>query len=141
MSYLEQALKDLEIATAALAKMPVQDVDGVQAILARRSRAIERLAELKDAVLALPLDQQAQIVQRMRYASGGGELAELRLAQEEHRYSIRHSAVMARGYEVALSSGTKRLARYYAGGLKPDKIAQLIYTAATVAIPAVIAGK
>lgn len=69
------------------------------------------------------------------------KLAELRLAQEEHRYSIRHSAVMARGYEVALSSGTKRLARYYAGGLKPDKIAQLIYTAATVAIPAVIAGK
>lgn len=69
------------------------------------------------------------------------KMAELRLAQEEHRYSIRHSAVMARGYEIALSSGTKRLARYYAGGLKPDKIAQLIYTAATVAIPAVIAGK
>jgi hypothetical protein len=68
-------------------------------------------------------------------------LARLRLAQEEHRYSIRQSAVIARGYELALSSGTTRLARYYAGGLKPEKIAQLIYAAATLAIPAVIAGK
>jgi hypothetical protein len=85
MSYLEQALKDLEIATAALAKMPLEDVDGVEAILARRSKAIERLADLKDAVLALPPDQQAQIVQRMRYASGGGELAELRLAASQRK--------------------------------------------------------
>jgi hypothetical protein len=69
------------------------------------------------------------------------KLAGLRLAQEEHRFSIRQSAVIARGYELAISSGTKRLARYYAGGLKPEKIAQLIYTAATVAIPAVIAEK
>jgi hypothetical protein len=68
-------------------------------------------------------------------------LAQLRLAQEEHRYSIRQSAVIARGYELTLSSGTKRLGRFYAGGLRPEKISQLIYTAATVAIPAVIAGK
>jgi hypothetical protein len=69
------------------------------------------------------------------------KLAELRLAQEEHRYSIRHSAIMARSYEVALTSGTKRLARYYAGGLKPEKIAQMVYSAATLAIPTVIAVK
>jgi predicted nucleic acid-binding protein len=69
------------------------------------------------------------------------KLAELRFAQEEHRYSIRHSAVMARSYEVALTSGTKRLARYYAGGLKPEKIAQMVYSAATLAIPTVIAVK
>jgi hypothetical protein len=69
------------------------------------------------------------------------KLAQLRLAQEEHRYSIRQSAIVARGYELAISSGTKRLARYYAGGLRPEKIAQLIYAAATVAIPGVIAGK
>jgi hypothetical protein len=68
-------------------------------------------------------------------------LAQIRLAQEEHRYSIRQSAVLARGYELTLSSGTKRLGRFYAGGLRPEKISQLIYTAATVAIPAVIAGK
>ncbi len=69
------------------------------------------------------------------------KLASLRLAQEEHAYSIRHSAIVARGYESAIGSGTKRLARFYAGGLRPEKIAQLIYTAATVAIPAVIAGQ
>jgi hypothetical protein len=69
------------------------------------------------------------------------KLAQLRLAQQEHSYSIRQSAIFARGYELALNSGAKRLARYYAGGLRPEKIAQLIYTAATVAIPAVIAGK
>ena len=68
-------------------------------------------------------------------------LAELRLSHEERRFSIRHSAIIARSYEVALSSGTKRLARFYAGGLKPDKIAQLVYAAATVAIPGVIAGQ
>jgi hypothetical protein len=69
------------------------------------------------------------------------KLADLRLAQEEHRLSIRHSAVMARSYEVAFGSGTKRLARFYAGGIKPAQIAQLIYSAATVAIPTVIAIK
>jgi hypothetical protein len=69
------------------------------------------------------------------------KLAELRLAHESHRFSIRQSAVMARTYEVVLTSGTKRLGRFYAGGLKPEKIAELIYTAATVAIPTVIATK
>jgi hypothetical protein len=65
-------------------------------------------------------------------------LAELRLAHEEHRFSIRHSAIVARSYEVALTSGTKRLARFYAGGIRPEKIAQLINTAAMVAIPGAI---
>jgi hypothetical protein len=85
MSYLEQALRDLEIATAALAKMSLEDVDGVEAVLARRSKAIARLAELKDDVLAFPPEDQAQIVQRMRYASGGGELAQLRLAGSQRK--------------------------------------------------------
>ena len=80
MSNLEQALRDLEIATAALAKMPVEHVEEVETVLARRSKAVARLAELKDAVLALPPEEQAGIVQRMRYASGGGELAQLRMA-------------------------------------------------------------
>jgi len=48
---------------------------------------------------------------------------------------------MARTYEVTLTSGTKRLSRFFAGGLKPEKVAELIYTAATVAIPTVIATK
>src|ERR1700686_1243788 len=87
MSDLERALRDLEIATAALAKMPLEDVEGADAVLARRSKAIARLAELKDDVLAFPPEEQAQIVQRMRYASGGGELAQLRLAGS-HRKAV-----------------------------------------------------
>ena len=69
------------------------------------------------------------------------KLAELRLAEEEHRFSIRHSAVMARTYEVAFTSGTTRLARFYAGGLRPEKIAQLIHSAAAITIPTAIAVK
>lgn len=69
------------------------------------------------------------------------KIAELRLAEEEHRFSIRHSAVMARTYEVTFTSGTNRLARFYAGGLKPEKIAQLIHSAAAITIPTAIAVK
>src|ERR1700680_2529016 len=85
MSDLERALRDLEIATAALAKMPLEDVEGADAVVARRSKAIARLAELKDAVLVFPPEEQAEIVQRMRYASGGGELAQLRLAGSQRK--------------------------------------------------------
>jgi hypothetical protein len=81
----EQGLKDLEAATAALVKMPLEDREGLEAVLARRSAAIARLAELKDAILAFPPEEQAQIVQRMRYASGGGELAQLRLAGSQRK--------------------------------------------------------
>jgi hypothetical protein len=85
MSDLERAIRDLEVTTAALAKMPVEDIEGAEAVLARRSKAIARLAELKDAVLAFPPEEQADIVQRMRYACGGGELAQLRLAGSQRK--------------------------------------------------------
>jgi hypothetical protein len=85
MSDLERALRDLEIATAALAKMPLEDVEGADAVVARRSKAIARLAELKGAVLAFPPEEQAEIVQRMRFASGGGELAQLRLSGSQRK--------------------------------------------------------
>jgi hypothetical protein len=65
-------------------------------------------------------------------------LANLRLAQEEHRYSIKKSAVLAQAYEATISTGTQRLAMYYKGGIKPEKIAQLIYSAAQLAIPPAI---
>ncbi len=68
------------------------------------------------------------------------KLAEKREAHELHRFSIRKSLVVARGYELVLRAGTDRLSRYYAGGLKPEQIAQLVYSAATLAIPGVIAG-
>jgi hypothetical protein len=68
------------------------------------------------------------------------KLAEKREAHELHRFSIRKSLVVARGYELVLRAGTDRLSRYYASGLKPQQIAQLVYSAATLAIPGVIAG-
>jgi hypothetical protein len=85
MSHLEHALRDLEVATAALAEVPVEDIAGADVALARRCEAIARLAELKDSVLAFPPAEQAEIVQRMRYASGAGELAQLRLAGSQRK--------------------------------------------------------
>lgn len=66
-------------------------------------------------------------------------LAELRQAQEEQRFSIRLSAATAEVYETVLLTGTKRLSLYYQGGIKPETIAELLRTAATIAIPATIA--
>lgn len=68
------------------------------------------------------------------------KLAALREAREDHAYSIRKSGVMARAYQLTVSGGVKRLALYHKGGIKPSKIAELVHTAATVAIPPVIAG-
>jgi hypothetical protein len=79
MSHLEQALRELEIATATLAETSGEDVEIVRAVLDRRSRAIARVIDLKDAVLALPQVERDGIIQRMRYACGAGELAQLRL--------------------------------------------------------------
>jgi ElaB/YqjD/DUF883 family membrane-anchored ribosome-binding protein len=70
-----------------------------------------------------------------------GQLAELRLAQEEHRYSIRRSTAVARAYEVTISTGTKRLALYHKGGIKPELVAQVVQAIATLAIPPAIMAK
>jgi len=69
------------------------------------------------------------------------KLADLRLAHEEHAYSIRKSAVIARAYELTVSTGAQRLALYHQGGIKPEAVAQLIYAAATVAVPPAILAK
>lgn len=79
MTHLERALRDLEIATAALAETSGDNVESVCAVLDRRSQAIARVVELKDAVLALPVAERGEVIQRMRYACGAGELAQLRL--------------------------------------------------------------
>ncbi len=150
-------VKDVEFRLTQISKCLSVDMPTLKAekINATFSRALAlpmcRIVDPEDAgkELELPKDEiVAYLYQTLHSAAAlaaRGEspmkLAELRLAQEEHRFSIRHSAVMARTYEVALGSGTKRLARFYAGGLKPEKIAQLIYSAATVAIPTVIAIK
>ncbi|MBA2659478.1 MAG: hypothetical protein H0U72_08030 [Nitrosospira sp.] len=66
------------------------------------------------------------------------KLVDVRLSQEEHLYSIRQSAVMARAYELTVSTGVQRLALFHKGGVKPETIAQVIHTLAAAAIPAAI---
>jgi hypothetical protein len=154
---LHYLVQDVEIRLTQISKCLSVDLDTLKAerVNATFTRALAlpmcRIVDPEDSTkeLELPKDEIVAYLYQTLHEGAAlaarGEspmkLAELRLAQEEHRFSIRHSAVMARTYEVALGSGTKRLARFYAGGLKPEKIAQLIYSAATVAIPTVIAIK
>jgi uncharacterized phage infection (PIP) family protein YhgE len=79
--------------------------------------------------LAAAISARGEIPQKM---------AALRQEREDHAFSIRKSAVMARAYQLTVAGGVKRLALYHKGGIKPSEIAQLIHTAATVAIPVVI---
>ncbi|MCU1265567.1 MAG: hypothetical protein JWM21_1885 [Acidobacteria bacterium] len=68
------------------------------------------------------------------------KLAELRLAQELHGYSIRKSAVRARAYELTVSTGAQRLALFHKGGIKPTDVAELVFAASNVALtPAILA--
>ena len=69
------------------------------------------------------------------------KLAELRTAHEEHRYSIRQSAVSARRYEVIVLTGVQRLALYHQGGIKPETLAQLLHSLSSLAIPPAILAK
>ena len=67
-------------------------------------------------------------------------LADLRLVQELHAYSIRKSAVRARAYELTVSTGVQRLALFHAGGIKPTDVAELVFAASNIAItPAILA--
>jgi hypothetical protein len=105
-------------------------------------KTLQRVVQSKDreklvnAILALHV--ATAIAAR---GSTPANLAEVRVAQEHHRYSIRQSAVMARAYELTVSTGVQRLALYHKGGIKPETIALLIHTVATAAIPATIATK
>jgi ABC-type transporter Mla subunit MlaD len=107
MSHLEQALRDLEIATAALAENSGADAEIVRAILDRRSQAIARVLDLKDATLALPAEERDQIIQRMRYAAGAGELTQLRMAGSQREL-------------VAEWSHWNQIHRSLAAGSSPD---------------------
>ncbi len=72
--------------------------------------------------------------------SSPSRLADLRLAQELHAYSIRKSAVRARAYELTVSTGAKRLALFHKGGIKPTDVAELVFAVSNVAIsPAILA--
>ena len=81
-------------------------------------------ARARTADFSLALYEAAALAARGFAAQ---DLFELRLAQQQHLYSIRKSAVQARAYELTLSTGAQRLALYYAGGITPARITALVY--------------
>jgi hypothetical protein len=97
---------------------------------AMRNRDRERLSDL-----LLMLHTTTALVSR---GATPARLSTLRLAHEEHHYSIRQSSAAARTYEVVISTGVRRLALYYKHGLKPELVAQVIHAAAAAAIPPAI---
>lgn len=144
-SRLLQLAKCFRVAPERLATQDIRDT--FTAALAMKSCQMDD-PEKRGQQMSLPTPEiVAYLLQTLNgtaaLAARGGtpkKLAELREAHELHRLSIRKSLVLARGYELAIRTGTNRLSRFYAGGLKPQQIAQLIHSAATVAIPGVIAG-
>ena len=77
MHPLERALRDLEIATAALAEIPLEDAVEADAVLCRRSVTIERLAGLTAAPLEAAVREDA--LRRLEAVSGLGLQAQQRL--------------------------------------------------------------
>lgn len=69
------------------------------------------------------------------------QLAALRETQEERAESIRQMAARARLYEVLVGTGVERLALYYKGGVKPETLAAIVQSLATVGLIPAIAVK
>jgi hypothetical protein len=83
MPNLEQALRELEIATAAVAGISLEDIEAARAILKRRSKAIARLAGFRGAALALPAAALQEVVIRLNPAAGAGEAAQRQLERSK----------------------------------------------------------
>jgi hypothetical protein len=111
MSFLESALRDLEVATAALGEVPADDMGQVSAALELRSKAIARVAGLATDVLALPPAERDGVVQRLRYASGAGELAQLKLSggQRNMMAEWRHWNRINRSLEAGSAQEAKKV--------------------------------
>ena len=86
MSELENVLRELESATAAVATVPVEDFAEAQAAMARRAWAIADLAML--AARGIPEPELENALRRLRRASEAGEKAAKRLV------SIRSAAAV-----------------------------------------------
>jgi hypothetical protein len=84
MSDLERALRELEIATAAVQAISLEDIEGARSILKRRSKAIARLAGFQDAVLALPAEARLEVISRLQSSAKAGETAQRELALSKH---------------------------------------------------------
>ena len=80
MSNLERALQELEIATAALAEMPIDGLREAQAALDRRSVAIASLAELTGAGFTCSPAECEDTMRRLRQSGEAGSQAQQKLA-------------------------------------------------------------
>jgi hypothetical protein len=91
MTELERALRELEIATAELAGISVEDADAACAILNRRSKAIARLAGLIHSSPTLSHEARDRILESLRSASDQGELAGEKLARAKRKTMVEWS--------------------------------------------------
>jgi hypothetical protein len=101
MSHLERVLRDLEVATAAVAG---EELAGGRAKLKRRSEAISRLDEVREAILSLGPGEFQDVISRLTRAASAGESAQkdlVRLKQtmmaEWSRWNQVHQALAAGG--------------------------------------------
>lgn len=79
MPDVEQALRDLEVATAASTQIMLGDPEGARSALRLRAKAVDRLAGLKDILAALPAEERAAAVSRLQSALKKGEEARQRI--------------------------------------------------------------
>lgn len=105
-----------------------------QNIITAKKSVLETRKALADQIEALHIATSLA-----SYGELPSSVADQRLAQEKHAYSIRVSRVRARAYQVTVSTGVQRLALYHKGGIKPTLIARLVHAASTVAIPPILA--
>jgi hypothetical protein len=141
---------------AAIIMQRETDLDDIRHVLARTSKAysIIHAANVADSesittslatAKAPVLDNMVSLLYNVAALASRDitpkRLASLRLADEERRFSIRSSAVVAASYETLVASGTQRLANYYKGGLKPETLAQIATALATFGLIPTIAVK
>jgi len=142
------ARKQLEVGVA---------LTGVETALARTKTVLDRLNQtpgpaarpietvLRDASVAhnrdalleqwIALHETASAIAQLDAAA---TLADLRLSDEERRYSIRRSTVNTSTYDLTIQAAVQRLALYWKGGIKPAEIAQLVfYITNSIAVPAI----
>jgi hypothetical protein len=91
MSNLEHALRELEIATAAVAALSLEDIERSRAILNRRSQALARLAGVYDLVLALSTPEKRETMSRLAAALAAGEGAQRQLAASKRGVTVEWS--------------------------------------------------
>jgi hypothetical protein len=87
------------------------------------------------------LDALHDAVASVAEEDAAGRLAELRLSDEDRRYSIRRSAINSRTYDQTILAASQRLALYWKSGIKPSELAQLVFYIANTAGVSAIAVK